>query len=87
MLNEQLLRERERCEDLTSRLSKSINELSEASTRENELRTSLSKKDKDLALAKHELKDSQRKADQESESRKKADSERFVFQMIEVLSM
>ena len=76
MLNEQIMRERERCEDLTSRLSKSINELSEATDRENELRSNLSKKDKDLALAKHELKEAQRRAEQESDFRKKADSER-----------
>ena len=72
-LNEQIMLERERCEDLTSRLGKSINELSEATSRENEMRTSLSKKDKDLALAKHELKEAQRRADQEMDARKKAD--------------
>jgi len=75
-LNEQLMLERERCEDLTSRLGKSINDLSEATAREKELLTSLSKKDKDVALAKHELKEAQRRADQETESRRKADSER-----------
>jgi Rho-associated protein kinase 2 len=75
-LNEQIMLERERCEDLTSRLGKSINELSEATSRENEMRTSLSKKDKDLALAKHELKEAQRRADQEMDARKKADSDR-----------
>ena len=68
--------ERERCEDLTSRLSKSRDELTEATAREKELLTSLSKKDKDVALAKHELKEAQRRADQETEYRRKADSER-----------
>ncbi len=75
-LNEQLVRERERCEDLTNRLGKSINELSDATTRENELRSALSKKDKDIAVAKHELKEAQRRADQEAEARKRADSDR-----------
>ena len=76
MLNEQLTRERERNDDLSGRLAKSINELSEASSRENELRSALSKKDKEIALSKHELKESQRRAEQELDSRRKADLER-----------
>lgn len=76
ILTDQLSRERERSDELSSRLSKSINELDEANQREVELRSSLGKKDKDNALIKHELKEAQRKADQESEWRKKADNER-----------
>ncbi len=41
MLNDQLSRERERAEDLSNRLTKSIKEMGDASTRENELRTAI----------------------------------------------
>ena len=73
---DQLNRERERNDDLSNRLAKTNHELSEANSRENELRSAISKKDKELALSKHELKESQRRAEQEQESRRKADLER-----------
>lgn len=76
MLTDQIQRERERCEDLTNRLAKSMKDLAEANTRENDIRTNLGKKDKDLALVKHELKEAQRKAEQEAEAKRKAESEK-----------
>ena len=53
-----------------------MNELTEANSRENELRSAISKKDKEIALSKHELKESQRRQEQEQDSRRKADLER-----------
>ena len=47
MLNEQIQREKQMNDDLSNRLSKSIKDLNDGNTRENELRTALSKKDKD----------------------------------------
>ena len=76
VLNDQLTRERERNDDLSNRLAKSMNELTEANSRENELRSVISKKDKEIALSKHELKESQRRQEQEQDSRRKADLER-----------
>ena len=76
VLNDQLTRERERNDDLSNRLAKSMNELTEANSRENELRSVISKKDKEIALSKHELKESQRRSEQEQDSRRKADLER-----------
>lgn len=73
---EQLLRERERAEELTNRLNKLNKELSEANQREGDVRTNLGKKEKEFALVKHELKEAQRKAEQEQEARRKAESER-----------
>ena len=69
VLNDQLTRERERNDDLSNRLAKSMNELTEANSRENELRSVISKKDKEIALSKHELKESQRRSEQEQDSR------------------
>lgn len=73
---EQLLRERDRAEELSNRLSKIKDELSESGQRETDLRSHLGKKEKEVALVKHELKEAQRKAEQEQEARKKAESER-----------
>ena len=73
---EQLLRERDRAEELTNRLAKIKEELSESGQREADLRSNLGKKEKETALVKHELKEAQRKAEQEQEARKKAESER-----------
>ena len=75
-LNDQLTREREANDDLRNRLTKSMNELAEANSLENELRSAISQKDKEIALAKHELKESQRRSEQEQDSRRKADLER-----------
>ena len=75
-LNDQLTREREANDDLRNRLTKSMNELAEANSLENELRSAISQKDKEIALAKHELKESQRRSEQEQDSRRKAESER-----------
>ena len=75
LLNDQLQREKEYTIDLNSRLQKSIKELSDANSRENDLRNALSKKDKDAALVKHDLKESQRKVEQETDSKRKAERE------------
>ena len=56
VLAEQLLRERDRAEELNMRLSKSAKELNDASLRENELRNELGQKEKELAIVKHEIK-------------------------------
>ena len=80
MLNEQIQREKQMNDDLSNRLSKSIKDLNDGNTRENELRTALSKKDKDIALVKHELKEIQRKVDQEVEAKRKAESEKVEIQ-------
>ena len=50
--------------------------MAEANQRENELRTGIGKKDKEVALIKHELKEAQRKAEQDQEGRKKAEAEK-----------
>ena len=75
LLNDQLQREKEYTIDLNSRLQKSIKELSDANSRENDLRNALSKKDKDAALVKHDLKESQRRVEQETDSKRKAERE------------
>ena len=75
LLNDQLQREKEYTIDLNSRLQKSIKELSDANSRENDLRNALSKKDKDAALVKHDLKESQRKVEQETDLKRKAERE------------
>ena len=75
LLNDQLQREKEYTIDLNSRLQKSIKELSDANSRENDLRNALSKKDKDAALVKHDLKESQRKVEHETDSKRKAERE------------
>ncbi len=76
ILAEQLLRERERAEELNNRLNKSAKDISDAGQREAELRVDLGKKEKDIALIRHELKEAQRKQEQDAEARKKADHER-----------
>ena len=76
ILAEQLLRERDRAEELANRFAKIKEELTEAGQREADLRSHLGKKEKEVALVKHELKEAQRKAEQEAESKKKAESER-----------
>ena len=73
---EQLIRERERSKELEMRLAKVNKEVSEANQRENELRAGFGKKDKEVALIKHELKEAQRKAEQDQDTRKKAEAER-----------
>jgi len=73
---EQLMRERERSDDLVARLNKVNKELGDANQREAEMRTGLGKKEKEMALVKHDLKELQRKVDLESELRKRAEGER-----------
>ena len=51
----------ERLEELNNRLNKSSKELADANQREDEMRSELGRKEKDLALVKHELKEMQRK--------------------------
>ena len=75
-LREQLDAEQQRSEELSIRLTKSIKDLNEANGRETELRTALSKKDKEVGLVKLELKEIQRRADQEIQARSKAEGDR-----------
>ncbi len=63
-LTEQLARERDRAEELNNRLTKSAKDLGDAGRREAELRSDLGRKEKDLALIKHEVKELQRRAEQ-----------------------
>ena len=65
ILAEQLLRERDRADELSNRFAKIKEEFAEAGQREAELRSHLGKKEKEVALVKHELKEAQRKAEQE----------------------
>ena len=58
---EEVFRERERVKELETRLAKISKDVTEANQRENELRAGLGKKDKEVALIKHELKEAQRK--------------------------
>ena len=67
VLAEQLLRERDRAEELNNRLNKAAKEVSEAGQRESELRTGLGAKEKELALLRHQLKEVQRKSEQDAE--------------------
>ena len=71
VLAEQLARERDRAQELNNRLNKSSKELSDASQREAELRGDLGAKEKDLALLRHQLKEVQRKSEQDAEVREK----------------
>ena len=73
---EEVFRERERVKELETRLAKISKDVTEANQRENELRAGIGKKDKEVALIKHELKEAQRKGEQDQDIRKKADSER-----------
>ena len=73
---EQLLREQSRSRELEARLGKVNKEVTEANQRENDLRAGVAKKDKEVALIKHELKEAQRKAEQDLEARKKAECEK-----------
>ena len=73
---EEVFRERERVKELETRLAKISKDVTEANQRENDLRAGLGKKDKEVALIKHELKEAQRKGEQDQDFRKKADSER-----------
>ena len=69
ILAEQLLRERDRAEELNNRLNKTVKDLSEAGQREAELRGEMGSKEKELALVRHQLKEVQRKSDQDAEVR------------------
>jgi chromosome segregation ATPase len=76
IIAEQLLRERERAEELNNRLKQSSKDVAESNNRESELRSDLGRKEKDFALVKHELKEMQRRAEVDSDLKKKAESER-----------
>ncbi len=69
ILAEQLLRERERAEELNQRLNKSSKDMADSGRREAELRSEVGKREKEMALMKHELKELQRKAEQDAEAR------------------
>ena len=73
---DQMARERERSEELVSRLNKVNKEIAESTQRENELRSGIGKKDKEIALIRHDLKELQRKVELETDLRKKAEGER-----------
>ena len=66
----------ERLEELNNRLNKSSKELADANQREDEMRSELGRKEKDLALVRHEVKEMQRKAEVDLDLRKKAEAER-----------
>ena len=68
--------DRLRADDLAERLSKTIQQLGEANQRENEARTEFVRVERDLALVRHEMKESTRRVEQErTEMRKKLDGE------------
>ena len=68
--------DRLRADDLADRLAKTIQQLGEANQRENEARTEYVRVERDLALLRHELKESSRRVDLEVEVRRKAEQER-----------
>ena len=76
VLADQLLRERERTEEINNRLNKLSKELSDSNARESTLRDDMGKREKEIALIRHELKETQRKAENDLEARKKAEAER-----------
>ena len=61
---------------MNNRLNKLAKEVAESNSRESELRDEMGKKEKDFALVKHELKESQRRAEQDLEARKRAEAEK-----------
>ncbi len=76
ILAEQLLRERERAEELNNRLNKSAKDLADSGQREAGLRTEVGQKEKEIALVRHEIKELQRKSELDAEARRKAEGER-----------
>ena len=68
--------DRLRAEDLAERLGKTIQQLGEANQRENEARTEFVRVERELALVRHEAKESGRRAEHEVDCRRKADQER-----------
>merc|ERR1719495_2446833 len=68
--------DRGRADDLAERLGKAIQQLGEANQRENEARTEFVRVERELALLRHEAKDASRRAEHESEGRRKAEQER-----------
>jgi len=68
--------DRLRADDLADRLAKTIHQLGEANQRENEARTEFVRIERELALVRHEVKESNRKVEHEVESRRKAEQER-----------
>lgn len=75
-LADQVRVERSRADDLSDRLQKSLRELGEGEARESETRTELVRLEKELALIRHESKQSSIKIEQEADSRRKAEQER-----------
>jgi len=74
--NEPSSNDRLRADDLADRLSKTILQLGEANQRENEARTEFVRVERDLAIVRHELKESARRVEHEVEGRRKAEQER-----------
>ena len=74
--NEPSSNDRLRADDLADRLSKTILQLGEANQRENEARTEFVRVERDLAIVRHELKESARRVEHEGEGRRKAEQER-----------
>jgi len=68
--------ERMRADDLAERLGKTIQQLGEANQRENEARTEFVRIERELAILRHEAKESNRRAEHEMEARRKAEQER-----------
>ena len=68
--------DRMRADDLADRLAKTIQKLGEANQRENEARTEYVRVERDLALSRHELKEANRRVDNEVDGRRKAEQDR-----------
>merc|ERR1719341_2827160 len=68
--------DRIRADDLADRLAKTIHQLGEANQRENEARTEFVRIERELALVRHEVKESTRRLEHEVESKRKAEQER-----------
>ena len=68
--------DRIRADDLADRLAKTIHQLGEANQRENEARTEFVRIERELALVRHEVKESNRRVEHEVESKRKAEQER-----------
>lgn len=66
-------KERRQVESLEGKQRALVAQLEAVSARENELREQIGKSDKELAILRHNFKEAQRKLDQETETRKKAD--------------
>jgi len=68
--------DRIRAEDLAERLGKTVQQLADANQREADARQDFVRVERELAMARHEVKEAGRRADQESDSRRKVEQER-----------